>query len=98
MRGRTSDACHSAGRGAAKIARGTDTLAHGAELDRIETIHTHLHEVVQQIIDAAAGVVEGFPACILVHPVVDLLVIRLVQTAEGGQARERTRLRAEIRA
>ena len=63
---------------------GADALGlHGAELNGIQTIHAHLVQIVQQGIDAAAGVVEGLPAGVLMDPIVHLPVVGLVKGTEG---------------
>ena len=61
--------------------------ASGRQLHRVEDVHTHFHEVVQIVHDAAAAVVEGLPGGILVYPIVDSLVVGLVRS--GYQSRYR---------
>src|SRR6516165_6615897 len=65
-------------------------------LHRVDDVETGIDEAVKESLDAAARMFEAFPAGIGVHPVVNALVVREPQLAEGGDGTERRSLGSEI--
>ena len=46
---------------------------HGGELHRIQAVKAHLHKIIQQVVNAAAGMIVSLPVCVVVDPVITTL-------------------------